>query len=358
MMKRLTAILIAALLCLASAINVSAAEEKKGISLKWFKTFMYVGETLDLEPTVTGFDECTVMITNNNTDVVSVSKYGVVTALSEGEALIKFKIVDTKYGAQCTIIVREKEENASSSVSGPVIPDPAAFFGTEVSESGSISSKKGKGRFYSVSLDSDTDKDGIAEYKKLLSEKYDFDICSTDEEDFSFEGSTYTQRALVYNGDEDITDITMKIKNGMHSDGFIGINYYSSGRIGLSVYYSTDITLCDMGDRASYVTDKTLRSSDGKESSTSGGSDDTYKSDNSWRRGSGVTVKCIKCHGEGKITCPRCNGDGTVESYSSPTPNYSGRRGGAKTGTSSSLCSKCKGSGEVDCTRCHGSGTM
>lgn len=363
-LKKITAVFLAVLLCIcAMSVSVSAESEKKGVSIKYHKTTMFVGETLDLTPKVTGFEKYTLVLTTENKYIATISKEGVVTAHSEGKVKIKVKVKGTKYGAQCTIEVKSPDGSVNTAANGAAIPDPAAFFGTEASESGSISSSKGDGYYLNLSLNLDTDKKGVDEYKKLLSDEYNFTFCSSGQEDFSFEGTDYTTKGLIYNGKENVSDILLWLK-GNSADAFILVNYYNgSGRIGFSLYYSSDITVSDMGDRASYVTDKKTNGTSGGSSggtsggSTSGGTSGGSSGGSSWKKGSGVTVKCVKCHGSGKITCPRCNGSGTTSSYSSPSPNYSGKKGGSKTGTSKSLCSKCKGSGDVTCTRCHGDGT-
>lgn len=363
--KRITAAFLAVLICIC-AMSVSVSAGKKGVSLKYSKVTMYVGDTLDIEPKITGFDSYSATIATEDKTIVALSNDGsaVITAVGEGTARVAVVIDNTNYSAMCTVTVKPaKKTDSKKSSSAPVIPDPAAFFGTEASESGSIGSSKGDGYYLSLSLNTDTDKKGVDEYIKLLSDEYNFTFCSSGQEDFSFEGTDYTTKGLIYNGKENVSDILLW-KKGNPADAFILVNYYNgSGRIGFSLYYSSDITVSDMGDRASYVTDKKTNGTSGGSSggasggSASGGTSGGTSGGSSWKKGSGVTVKCVKCHGSGKITCPRCNGSGTTGSYSSSTPNYSGKKNGSKTGTSESLCSKCKGSGSVTCTRCHGDGT-
>lgn len=355
-LKKITAVFLAVLLCVCTvSAGVSAASEKKGVSLKYHKTTMYVGDTLDLNPKVTGFDKYTLVLTTENKHIATISKKGVVTAHSEGKVKIKVNVKGTKYGAQCTIEVKSPNESVNTVSNNAVIPDPAAFFGTETTESGTISSSKGSGYYCSINLNIDTDKNGVDEYIKLLSDKYKFTFCSSGQEDFSYEGTDYTTKGLIYSGKESISDILLWLK-GNPADAFIIVNYYNgSGRIGFSLHYSSDITVSDMGDRASYVTEKKANGAPG--GSSNSGVSENSTGGSSWKKGTGVTVKCVKCHGSGKITCPRCSGSGTTESYSSSTPNYSGKIGGSKTGKSRSICSKCKGSGDITCTRCHGDGT-
>ena len=359
-LRKILSLMLAAVMCvMCMSFGTSAATEKKSVTLKWHKTYMYVGETLDLEPTVKGFSKYTLTLTTENKNIATISKEGVVTALKEGEVKIKAAVKGTKYGAQCTIIVQPKKGSSTSTVSGPTIPDPGAFFGCEATDSGSINSKKGSGYYLSYRFDLDTNKKGIDEYKQLLSDKYNFKFCSSGMEDFSSEGSTYTSRGLIYGGKEKVSDILLYL-SGNYADAFIMVNYYNgSGQIGLSVYYSSDITVSDLGDRASYVTSDNGNSNNGNSNSNSSGkgnSSSGSSSNSSWKKGNGVTVKCVKCHGSGKITCTRCYGHGTISSSSSSSPNNSGKRNGSKTGRVKSLCSKCKGSGKITCTRCKGDG--
>lgn len=67
---------------------------------------------------------------------------------------------------------------------------------------------------------------------------------------------------------------------------------------------------------------------------------------------------CTKCHGTGKIECPRCDGKGGREVVTSSGPNYSGSKYHPATVSHWETCSKCYGSREIDCPVCGGSGKV
>ena len=64
---------------------------------------------------------------------------------------------------------------------------------------------------------------------------------------------------------------------------------------------------------------------------------------------------CPVCHGEKKVKCPSCDGDGTLE-FEKAAPNY----GGGKTQyyTVKEQCRACKGSGKYPCLKCGGDGKI
>lgn len=64
---------------------------------------------------------------------------------------------------------------------------------------------------------------------------------------------------------------------------------------------------------------------------------------------------CPVCHGEKKVKCPSCDGDGTLE-FEKAAPNY----GGGKTQhyTVKEQCRACRGSGKYPCLKCGGDGKI
>jgi DnaJ-class molecular chaperone len=54
-------------------------------------------------------------------------------------------------------------------------------------------------------------------------------------------------------------------------------------------------------------------------------------------------MNCEKCHGNGEITCYKCQGHSLSHYSASPAEEH---------------CSNCNGTGEVHCTHCYGNGII
>ncbi len=110
--KKIFAVLLAALICIsAMAVNVSAAT-KKSVKLNKSKITLVVGDSYTLKKTVTGFSKYTVQWSSSDKKVATVKSGGVVTAKKAGTTTITMKIKGTKYKATCKVTV--KKANSSS----------------------------------------------------------------------------------------------------------------------------------------------------------------------------------------------------------------------------------------------------
>lgn len=92
--------------------------------------------------------------------------------------------------------------------------------------------------------------------------------------------------------------------------------------------------------------------------SSNGGSGNGGGSSYNSSTGGGNTIKtkCVFCHGDGKVECTNCGGDGGKYAYNNSTPNYSGSTSFSSTSKTWERCFKCSGSGKQTCTHCGGAG--
>ena len=67
-------------------------------------------------------------------------------------------------------------------------------------------------------------------------------------------------------------------------------------------------------------------------------------------------VKCRKCNGTGKITCPACLGEKDIKEKKKIKINLKSIQ--AYNFNTERICLYCYGKGEVDCDRCNGTGTV
>lgn len=382
-LRKISALLFASLMCiLMLTVNVSAATEEKGISLDESTITISEGSTRTLKATVTGYKSCTVTWNTSNQSVATIAKGGVVTAKKAGTAYITATIKGTSYSAVCRVRVTSSTPLTYTSAQGAVLPDPAAYFGCTASKSAEerLPAEQGDGYSFGVSLDMNKNGLCVVDYISLIMNKYNFTNPSTlggkDEEN-----QTETLfGTLTYNGNKNITDVRV-LDQADPADAFIGILYdYKNSEITLWIYFSKDIKVADYGDRGDWQSKLSGNSSSGSSgSSRSGSSNSNSSSSGSGSSGSGssgssssgsgsfggsssssrnssrATITCVKCHGSGSVSCSNCSGRGYKEKTKS-TPNYSGKKGGAKSYTVKENCYKCHGSGSTTCTRCGGSG--
>lgn len=123
-LKKITAVLLAVLLCVCTLSVSASAATKKSIKLDQTKVTLAVGETCTLKPSVTGYKKATVQWSSSDKSVATAKK-GVVTAVKEGTAKITVKIKDTKYKAVCTVTVTKQssKKNSGGSKSAKQIVD-------------------------------------------------------------------------------------------------------------------------------------------------------------------------------------------------------------------------------------------
>ena len=106
-LKKILAVLMAALICItAMAVNVSAAS-KKSVKLNKTKITLEVGDTYTLKKTVTGFSKYTGQWSSSDKSVATIKSGGKVTAKKAGTATITMKIKGTKYKASCKVTVKK-----------------------------------------------------------------------------------------------------------------------------------------------------------------------------------------------------------------------------------------------------------
>ena len=114
--KRITAVIIAVLMCMfALTTGVSAAEAKKSVTLNIKKGTMYVGSSYTLKPTVTGYSKYTLQWSTSDKSVVSVKKGGKIQANKAGTATVTVKVKGTSLKASCKLTVKNKSGKQSTS---------------------------------------------------------------------------------------------------------------------------------------------------------------------------------------------------------------------------------------------------
>ena len=223
----------------------------------------------------------------------------------------------------------------SAPVTGPVIPDAFAFFNQEVSHSDEL-----QGRMMQCNFIFDPDHIAAAyEYMDLL-QNGGFGLVQTG----SSEGTT--RDTMYYAFDYTGSGSVNKISAGkMTGAVIVQVNdFYMYGFCDFFIYYSTDMTVADTGDRCSVtglVDWRNYSKSTGPMGSGAaeggGGS-----SGGGLSLGSGTdygsSLECSFCHGSGD--CSTCGGDGYLWSSAADTENR--------------MCYSCSGSG--NCSHCGGTG--
>ncbi len=115
--KKIFAVLLAALICIsAMAVSVSAAP-KKSVKLDKTKITLEVGDSYTLKKTVTGFSKYTIQWSTSDKTVATVKSGGKVTAKKAGTATITMKIKGTKYKATCKVTVKKASSSSKKTTS-------------------------------------------------------------------------------------------------------------------------------------------------------------------------------------------------------------------------------------------------
>ncbi len=104
-LKKILAVMLAAVMCIMCMSLTTFAADKKGISLNKSSITMAIGKTYTLKPTVTGYSKYTLQWSSSDKKIVSVSSKGKVTAKDIGTATITVMIKGTDYKAQCDVKV-------------------------------------------------------------------------------------------------------------------------------------------------------------------------------------------------------------------------------------------------------------
>ncbi len=215
-------------------------------------------------------------------------------------------------------------------VSEPALPDPTAFLGGVTPVEDEPADTSGWHVYYRLEID-----DGWTathEYLDLLSDpRFHFELSDHFSNTVLYLNSEYY--FFDYTGEESITPACDRYYSDGYqdfsSDVFIwiqknGQDEYTS----ISIYYSDDLLVADLGDRASTVP--------GSVSGSSGGSSDSGGSNNNTSR------PCNICDRTGD--CQTCGGDGYLWSSASDKEDrncYSCRNHNGK-------CTTCNGKGWID----------
>ncbi|MCH5193196.1 MAG: Ig-like domain-containing protein [Oscillospiraceae bacterium] len=389
-LKKITALLLSVMICIAAlAVNASAATTKKGISLSKSSVTVNEGSTYTLKATVTGYKSYTITWSTSNKSVATIAKGGIITGKKAGTAKITATIKGTSYSASCNVTVKGTSKTTAASQT-VYLPDPAAYFGC--SGTANIGTEKYEdGYCSSVMLDMNKNGMCIPAYMALIKSKYNFSIGDGIELEDTEKSRLTMIAPLTYNGKENVAGMEL-IREWGPTPATLTLTYdFPNSRVLLSIYHSKDVKFADNGDRGDWQSmipknssgsssgstssgsssssssrsssgssgsssSGSSRSSSGSSGSSSSGSSGSSSSSSS-RRTSRVTVKCTKCHGSGTVSCTNCGGRGYKEKTKS-TPNYSGKKGGAKSYTTRENCFKCRGTGSTTCTRCGGSGNQ
>lgn len=111
-LKKILAVLMAALICISAlTVNVSAAT-KKSVKLNKSKITLEVGDSYTLKRTVTGFSKYTVQWSSSDKSVATVKSGGKVTAKKAGTATITMKLKGTDYKATCKVTVKKASKTS------------------------------------------------------------------------------------------------------------------------------------------------------------------------------------------------------------------------------------------------------
>ncbi len=183
----------------------------------------------------------------------------------------------------------------------------------------------------------------FSDYKTLL--KYLDKLCDDHGFTTAHKGDGYTEykNQVAFNWQ-------LKYKGSAAIDLY-GSNERANGKVSGSVTFQPSFQL--FSDQKDFEAEL-KRKEEAKKKSSNSDSNSSYDVPNS-SRNKDEKHKCVKCSGDGEVTCGNCSGRGYKESYQS-TPNYSGRKSGSRTGVTKERCYKCKGSGSISCTRCGGDG--
>lgn len=210
-------------------------------------------------------------------------------------------------------------------VSGPTLPDPGAFFGGISPVEDEPADASGWQVYYRTQIDEGYD--AAHEYVKLLSDpRFGFSLTDSFDDTVLYLLEEYY--FFDYTGDGNVEPVHDRYYNDGYvdfsADVFVWVQ--KNGRdeyTGIGVYYSSDLEVLDLGDRASTLPDYT----DGNSNSDSFGDHNNSPQECNICRGTG---ECRTCHGDGYLwssasdkedrncykchpnygDCPYCNGTG------------------------------------------------
>ena len=177
-------------------------------------------------------------------------------------------------------------------------------------------------------------RDLALEYVEMLVEDYGYELKY---EELGPRKSTDARHStwLLEHPDSNIgADKPIKEDEGT-CDVFIRLNeYYDFGDSGLAIHYVSDLTHADAEDAQP----------DSYEGSNTKSNDPTVR-----------YTTCSKCHGDGKVSCSNCSGQGYKISYAA-SPFHAGNSSYGQSSAVKERCFKCNGTGETSCSKCGGSG--
>ena len=192
--------------------------------------------------------------------------------------------------------------------------------------------------FYSYDNWSDPFVDATPYLRELESGKYPFTLVDTTVDDYSSAGGgVYTTYYYRYTGSKSVTPMRMSEKKA-HTLYHLVVRCSKHARddhFCISVRMSPELTYAGKDNRV-----------EGNGPGTNHNADPNPNS-NPRSTSKPLRTHCSKCHGDGKITCSRCDGKGGKYIYDNSTRS---------TGRTWENCSKCKGAGKVECPNCGGDG--
>ena len=224
-----------------------------------------------------------------------------------------------------------KAATSASDATEPTLPDPAAFLGGVTALEDEAADISGWRVYYQTQID-----EGWTagyEYVELLSDsRFNFKLRDSFSKTVLYLTSNYY--FFDYTGSESIEPAQHSYyDNGFQeysADVCVCLQKNNEGNYtGISIVYSSDLLVQDLGDRASTVPDEAEGSSSSEIDHRESYTPDFAK------------LPCLTCGGSGD--CKKCNGYGTVNVYLG--------KGDYTDGT----CPECRGSRK--CRTCGGSGT-
>ena len=182
-------------------------------------------------------------------------------------------------------------------------------------------------------------------YRSIIESQYEFKLVEhIDKTVMASRTITYYYR---YTGAKRVTDVKTSVDPKSVGQYNLSITISNSGESdhsGISVRFSPELTYAGSGQKqGQWFKD---------ESSSQTAAPNPVKPDPNPiptpKPAPKPTVKCVKCHGQGTISCPQCDGKGYRIEYTNSA--IGGKRGETKV-----TCSKCHRAGSITCPRCHGS---
>ena len=216
-------------------------------------------------------------------------------------------------------------------ITGPTLPDPSAFFGGISPQEDEKADVSGYHLYFKTDIDSGWT--AAHEYVELLKNS-DYKFKETEHKEDTILYLKNDMYFLEYTGKEDITPASDRYYEdgyvNFESDVFIWIQKNGKNEYtGVSIYFSDDLEVKDLGDRASTLTQN------------SNGNGNNSSPDFSVETPDHSKLPCLTCDGD--KDCPECHGYGEVKKYS------------GKGETVDTICPTCRG--RRKCPTCGGSGT-